>query len=94
MYRGQYKSTAPNGLPYYYVAGDTVLYQGRLYEAINPTQMSPIQSPLSWKFIGATENFIAENPPLFPVNGQVWISTAGRSYVWFNDPNGSQWIET
>jgi len=31
---------------------------------------------------------------LNPKVGQMWGSSDGKFYVWFEDPDGSQWIET
>jgi hypothetical protein len=91
MYRGEYKSVAPNGLPYYYAAGDTVLYQGRIYEVVNPTPKSPFQSPKDWKFVGVSEPYQNALSPFEPVENQFWVDAnktlfirayTGTGYTW------------
>lgn len=91
MYRGEYKSVAPNGLPYYYAAGDTVLYQGRIYEVVNPTPKSPFQSPKDWKFVGVSEPYQDALSPFEPVENQFWVDAnktlfirayTGTGYIW------------
>lgn len=91
MYRGEYKTVAPNGLPYYYAVGDTILYQGRIYEVINPTPKSPFQSPKDWKFVGISEPYQDASSPFEPLENQFWVdanktlfirSYTGTGYVW------------
>lgn len=94
MFKGAFKTKNSAGQPITYSIGDVVLYQGKLYECRIPTTKTPFQEPLTWSFTGNTEQVQSENPPLKPRSGQVWVSSNGRSYVWFEDSDGSQWIET
>jgi hypothetical protein len=93
MFRGPYKSKDNNGAPITYMKGDVVLYQGKVYQCKNQIHKTPLQSPKSWKYIGITENFISETPPVDPKEGQKWISGNGTEYVWYKDGNSFQWIE-
>jgi hypothetical protein len=65
-----------------------------MYQCTTETQKTPFQAPLSWKFTGVTEMVQSNDPPLNPKVGQMWGSSDGKFYVWFEDPDGSQWIET
>jgi hypothetical protein len=94
MFKGEYKYISSTGKKYGYKKGDVVTFQGKVYECLNFTEMTPIQDLNNWKYVGIDKNFISENPPVSPQKGQIWISGAGRSYVWFEDENSSQWIET
>jgi hypothetical protein len=93
MFRGNYKLKNSNGTNINYSNGDVILYQGKVYQCLNSTAKSPLQQPKNWKYTGNTEQFISENPPLNPKLGQIWIKD-GTSYVWYEDKNSSQWVET
>lgn len=94
MFRGQFKAKDSYGNPSIYLKGDVVLHQGKIFECQNTTQNNPLQKPKNWKFTGLTENTISNDPPVNPVTGQIWTSLNGISYVWYQDDNGYQWIET
>lgn len=37
---------------------------------------------------------ISDTPPASPINGQLWFkSNEGNTYVWYADPNSSQWLQ-
>jgi hypothetical protein len=58
--------------------------QGYVYSgtAWNLAQTSP-QAPVA-----------SDNPPANPYAGQLWLrSTTGALYMWYADPNSSQWIQ-
>ena len=41
------------------------------------------------------KSYIGEFPPKRPVNGSEWYCTTdGRTYVWYEDGNSSQWVES
>jgi hypothetical protein len=94
MFKGPFKFINSVGKPYTYSIGDVVYYQGKFWECLKPTESSPLQDSNSWKFTGNTQNTITENPPVNPFVGQVWTSTNGVSYVWYEDVDGYQWVET
>jgi hypothetical protein len=94
MFRGEYKLKNVNGKPITYTRGDVVSYQGKVYECKIQTEKSPLQASKKWYFVGLTENTVSEQPPINPAEGQIWTSTNGISYVWFNDGNSFQWVET
>lgn len=93
MYRGLYKQKSPNGTPITYMIGDKILYQGKVYVALNQTQKNPIQSPKDWKFTNITETYQGTTPPLKPVATQSWVSDDVVGYVYFQDENGGQWVQ-
>ena len=93
MFRGPYKAKSNNGTPTTYMKGDIVLFQGKVYQCKKQIQKNPIQASKSWSYIGITETFISENPPVDPKEGQKWVSGNGVEYVWYKDENGFQWIE-
>lgn len=94
MFRGNYKNKSSDGKPIPYLNGDVVSFQGKLYQCVEYTKNSPIQSPTNWKYTGVTEQFQSDSPPLNPKQGQIWVSNSGIQYIWFEDLNSSQWIET
>lgn len=94
MFKGEFKFVNAAGKPYVYSIGDVVFYQGKLWECLKPTEASPLQDPTAWKFTGSTRNTITDNPPIDPHIGQTWTSTNGISYVWYEDGDGYQWVET
>lgn len=94
MFRGKFKFKNTTGSPIVYSIDDIVLHEGKAYKCKRQTFLSPLQEKNSWKFIGLTEAQESENPPINPVEGQVWVSQAGKSYYWYVDANSSQWIET
>jgi hypothetical protein len=94
MFRGNFKLKNSAGKPVTYSNGDVVIYQGKMYQCRGETQKTPFQQPLNWQFTGSTETVVSVDPPLNPKTGQVWVSNSGRSYVWFDDQDGSQWVET
>jgi hypothetical protein len=93
MYKGQFKFKNTNGSQINYNSGDIVVEQGRAYSCVKPTYKSPLQAPTKWAFTGLTEVFNSVNPPIKPVENQIWVSGDGRQYIWYKDPNGFQWIE-
>lgn len=94
MFKGQYKPRNNTGQPILYSRGDVVLNQGRVYECLQTTVESPLQSPASWKATGTDHPITSSSPPLKPIENQTWISTSGKQYIYFKDSNGSQWIQT
>ena len=41
------------------------------------------------------KSYIGDTPPQRPVNGSEWYCTTdGRTYVWYEDDNSSQWVES
>ena len=41
------------------------------------------------------KSYIGDTPPQRPVNGSEWYCTTdGRTYVWYEDGNSSQWVES
>lgn len=94
MFKGNFKLKNSAGKPVTYSNGDVVIYQGKMYQCRGETQKTPFQQPTNWQYTGSTEIVISIDPPLNPKIGQVWVADTGRSYVWFTDQDGSQWIET
>ena len=94
MFRGYFQLKNSTGKPITYGNGDVVIYQGKMYQCTTETQKTPFQAPLNWKFTGVTEMVQSNDPPLNPRVGQMWGSSDGKFYVWFEDSDGSQWIET
>ena len=40
-------------------------------------------------------SYIGEQPPTQPLNGAEWYCTTdGRSYVWYEDDDSGQWVES
>jgi hypothetical protein len=94
MIRGEFQLKDSSGNPITYLIGDIVSYQGKVFKCVIPTHKTPLQKPDSWEFTGLMENTISDNPPLKPARGQIWTSSDGTSYVWFQDQDGSQWVQT
>jgi hypothetical protein len=94
MFKGTFKLKNTNGTPNTYSKGDVVLYQGKMYECLNTTQKTPIQNEKYWKFTGVTQVIESESPPVKPQKGQIWVSSNGISYVWYDDGTSFQWIAT
>lgn len=94
MYKGEFKFRNAAGTPSTYAPNDIVFYQGKMYECVQITHQSPLQNPEAWKFTGSTINTLSEDAPFKPLHGQQWTSKNGITYVWFEDIDGSQWVET
>lgn len=94
MFRGKYQAKTSNGSPIYYAKGDLVVYQGKVYECLSNTEQSPLQKPDSWKYSYTTEPHQSDNPPLNPKENQIWVSGNGRTFIYYKDVDGFQWIET
>jgi|688.fasta_scaffold660845_2 hypothetical protein len=94
MFKGQFKFKTASGIPYTYVNGDKVVYEGKIYEALNTTQFSPIQSSKDWKYLSVSQPYRGTYPPVSPKENQLWISDDGIMYVYFYDGNSYQWIST
>jgi hypothetical protein len=93
MYRGSFKFKNANGTPQTYKRGDIVTSQGRLFLCKKLTTQSPLQDKRSWQTTGLSEPFQGANPPINPIENQLWINGSGKMYVWYKDTNGFQWIE-
>lgn len=63
MFRGPFKFHSATGKAYQYAEGDTVTYEGKVYECSRATEQSPLQAPNSWGFIGLTEAVVSVNAP-------------------------------
>jgi hypothetical protein len=94
MFKGQFKFKNSNGTSLIYKKGDVVVDQGRMYQCSRTTQKSPQQDKYSWFNTGLSEPYKGTNPPINPVENQLWINDSGVMYVWFKDSNGYQWIST
>lgn len=94
MFKGQFKFKSATGVPFTYVNGDMVVYEGKIYQALNTTQFSPIQSSKDWKYVNLSEPYRGTNAPVNPKENQIWISDDGIMYVYFYDGNSYQWIST
>jgi hypothetical protein len=92
--QGNFQLKNASGKPITYSNGDVVIYQGKMYQCRVETQKTPFQAPMSWSYTGATEMVQSIDPPLNPKNGQIWGASNGKFYAWYEDKDGSQWIET
>lgn len=92
MFRGEYKKNNYNGVPINYVYGDTVLFEGNIYEVILPTSKSPFESPNNWSFIGSSTLYPSDTPPINPQLGQQWEKN-GFVYTYFFDGNNYSWVQ-
>ena len=94
MFKGKYKIKDEYGNPVFYQRGDVVLDQGKVFSCTESTNFSPLQQPNNWMITNISNPFNGTNPPLNPVENQIWISDSGIQYVYFKDSNGYQWIQT
>lgn len=92
MFRGNYQKIGTNGVANQYLVGDTVIYEGNLYETINSTYGSPFTDPSSWKYMGVYNLFSRSNPPISPKIGQLWEYN-GKIYTYYYDGNNYSWIQ-
>ena len=94
MFRGKYKTKDQYGQPIFYQKGDVVLDQGKVFSCKISTNFSPFQQPESWNVTAISNPFHGVNPPLNPIENQIWVADTGIQYIYFKDSNGYQWIET
>jgi hypothetical protein len=81
MFKGEYKTKTAQGTPITYMIGDSVVYQGKVYTAVNQTQKSPLQSPKDWKYTGLTEPVQGSSSPLLPEENQFWVDQSNNLYI-------------
>lgn len=81
MFKGEYKAKTAQGTPITYMIGDSVVYQGKVYTAINQTQKSPLQSSKDWQYVGLTEPVQSSSSPLLPEKNQFWIDQSNNLYI-------------
>jgi hypothetical protein len=93
MYKGQFKFKNGNGVPLTYKSGDLVLNQGQMFVCTQTTQKSPQQDRKKWQATGLTEPFQGAIAPINPREGQLWMNTDGKMYIWYKDNDSFQWIE-
>ena len=93
MFKGYFQFKNPSGSPYTYSIGDVVLFQGKLYECLNVTQRSPLQSPTSWKLTQTTEPYQGQTPPLLPEENQFWLDGNDVLYIRKETGTGFVWQE-
>jgi len=61
----------------------------------NTTGVMQLWAVGQWIFVGGGTQVLDGVPPANPISGQGWYNSAtGRSYVWYEDPDSSQWVET
>jgi hypothetical protein len=92
MFKGSYKQKSMDGTVITYKKGDTVLFHGKLYEAVNNTSYSPIQQKSDWFYKGITEIYSNDNPPLNPKEGQIWIQNE-KEYTYYYDGSNYSWVQ-
>lgn len=92
MFRGYYKAKQSSGIANVYNVGDTILFEGSVYKAKKSTTKSPFEDKKTWKFIGITEIYQSNTPPINPVVGQHW-EKEGKLYIYYKDVNGFSWVE-
>jgi hypothetical protein len=92
MFRGKYQKLTSSGVAEYYSTGDTVLFEGNLYENLIPTSLSPFAEPNSWKYKGLYNLYSGSNPPIKPKLGQLWQKD-GKIYTYFFDGSNNDWVQ-
>lgn len=58
--------------------------------------IATISIAASAAFGGTTQanNFVSESAPTVPAQGaEWWDSSAGRTFIWFDDGSSAQWVE-
>jgi hypothetical protein len=93
MYNKTFKFKNAQGTSFVYQRGSQVIFQGKVYNCLQDTNKTPFQDPTRWKFIGLTETYYGDTPPLKPYPNQTWISSSGIMYTYINDGNSTQWIQ-
>ena len=74
-----------------YAIGDFVIQGGQLYRAIAASSIGAF-TPANWSLIGGSVG-LGDTPPANPQSGTLWWdSVGGQLYVWYTDPNTSQWV--
>ena len=61
-----------------------------------PTGQGYVWSGTAWNLAQTSPQapVASDNPPASPYPGQLWMrSTTGALYMWYADPNSSQWIQ-
>ena len=91
MFRGEFKKLNYKGIPNEYTVGDTVLFEGNIYQNVIPTKKSPYESSNSWKYFGSGNLYSSENPPINPKIGQIWEKN-GVLYTYYYDGNNFSWV--
>ena len=93
-YRGEYSPTSPQGGPNFYAAGDSVIYEGKLFFA--KTTIIGVSPDLSDQWIawgGSRVSYRSTIPP-DPMVGDKWVNKAnGRMYTYFDDGESKQFVE-
>lgn len=92
MFRGEYLKTLPSGLFNRYQSGDTILFEGNIYQAVKNTYLSPFQEPNSWKYTGNHIIYFSNTPPINPKEGQQWEKD-GIVYTYIYDGDNFSWVE-
>lgn len=94
MFRGKLKLKNDQGQSVFYARGDVVLDQGKVFSCQQSTTESPLQAPSKWKLTGLNNPYQSALPPKKPIENQIWVSENGKTFIWYTDVDGSQWIET
>jgi hypothetical protein len=72
---------------------DDKLYYGKGNNAGQATSIIPIAGPGMGYAVGGGSITMADVPPSTPAAGQGWWdSTSGQLYLYYSDPNSSQWV--
>jgi hypothetical protein len=75
-----------------YIKGAPVNYQGILYVA-NQAVSAGAWNAAQWTQGGGAGATVADTPPTSPINGQLWWeSDTGTLWMYYTDPNTSQWV--
>jgi hypothetical protein len=91
VFKGKYKKKLSDGSLATYSTNDVVMFHGKLYAAKEPVSLSPLENTNSWNFVGSTEIFNSDNPPLNAEIGQIWVKD-GIYYSYYYDGNNYAWV--
>jgi|TARA_R110000851_G_scaffold188715_1_gene338770 hypothetical protein len=93
-FRGEFSSTTPTGRPITYIIGDIVLYEGKIFIALNTISgLSPDQTDL-WSAWGGSRISYRSTIPTEPLTGDMWFNTnTGTLYTYLDDGETKQFVE-
>ena len=93
-FRGEFNPSHTTGEPRTYRTGDRVLFEGKMFVAVDTIHGESPDNNSNWVGLGSTRVSYRNTQPQDPEVGDMWVNYAnGRTYTFIDDGENKQFVE-